>query len=64
MKLKHNKYIRCFDEIKSAQLQEAGFLFLFEQNGVYFHKNNDDLTVKFSNTEILEDIKFSSWIGL
>jgi len=63
MKLK-NKYIKCYSSDKSAQLQKAGFLFLYEQNGVYYHQNNEDLVVKFSKNELLKDTKFSSWIGL
>ena len=65
MKLE-NKYLKCFSQEKSAQLQEAGFVFLYEKAGVYYHQNNEDLVIKFSNTNIniLDNTKFSSWIGL
>ena len=62
------KYIKCFSQKKSAQLQEAGFSFLFEKANVYYHNNNELLTVKFSdnkdndNSNILKDTKYSSWI--
>lgn len=64
MKLIKNKYIKCFTEEKSAELQEAGFLFLYEKAGVYYHQNNEELVVKFSKDELLKDIKFSKWINL
>jgi hypothetical protein len=58
MKIKQ-KYIKCFSQEKSQKLNNVGYQFLYEQNGVYYHQNNENLTVKFSNTDILEDTKYS-----
>jgi len=62
------KYIKCFNQKKSAELQEAGFSFLFEQAGVYYHKNDEQTVSKFSsdndNSNILKDTKYSAWIPL
>lgn len=63
MKLKQN-YIKCFDSEKSKELEENGFEFLYEQNGVYYHKNNDSLIAKFNKTDILSHIKFSNYITM
>jgi hypothetical protein len=63
MKLE-NKYLKCFDKNKSDTLNQSGFEFLFQKNGVYYHKNNENIVAKFSNTDILKDTKFSTWIGL
>jgi hypothetical protein len=58
------RYIKCYSEEKSEELKLAGYRYLYQDNGVYFFENNKDLSVKFSNSDILKDIKFSSWIGL
>lgn len=66
MNLKH-KYIKCFSEEKLEELKLAGYKYLYENNGVYYFENNQDLTVKFSsnsNCNILQNTKLSSWIGL
>lgn len=64
MKLK-NRYIKCFSKVKSEQLQEIGYKFLYEANGVYYHENNEQV-IKFSdnNSNILKGTKYSSWIPL
>jgi len=62
----NKKYIKCFNQKKSAELTEAGFSFLFEQAGVFYHINNEFLIAKFSddNSNILKGTKYSSWIPL
>ncbi len=56
------KYIKCFNQKKSAELNEAGFSFLFEQAGVYYHENNQQSTKFSDNKSILKDTKYSSYI--
>lgn len=63
MKLKQ-KYVHCFDLEKSETLNEAGYDFLYEKDGIYYHLNNEDITVKFSDDDILKDCKLSTWIAL
>jgi hypothetical protein len=63
MKLK-NKYLKCFDEVKKNQLIECGYKYLYTSNGVFYFEENQDLTIKFSKSNILQNTKFSSWIGL
>lgn len=62
MKLK-NKYLKCFSKEKSESLILLGYKFLYEQNGVYYHENNEEITIKFSNSDTLKDIKFSTTIN-
>ena len=58
------KYIKCFTQKKSAELSEAGFLFLFEKGNVYYHLNNEQV-IKFSdNKNLLKDTKYSMYIPL
>jgi hypothetical protein len=58
------KYLKCFSQEKSDQLQKTGYEFLYERNGVFYHKNNKNLSIKFSNTDVLTDTKFSCFIGV
>jgi len=59
----NKKYIKCFTQKKSAELQEAGFSFLFEKAGVFYHLNNEQVIAKFSDDKsILKDTKYSSYI--
>jgi hypothetical protein len=60
------KYIKCFTQNKSKQLQEAGYKFLYESNGVFYFEDNQNITVKFSddNSNILKDTKYSLYIPL
>lgn len=63
MRLK-NKYIKCFSQEKSEELKRAGYKYLYEDGGVFYFENNSDLTVKFSESNLLKDTKLSMWIGL
>lgn len=63
MKLKQ-KYIKCFTHEKSAELKLVGYKYLYESDGIFYFEDNQDLTIKFSNINILKDTKSSSWIGL
>jgi hypothetical protein len=63
MKLVENKYLKCFTQKKSEQLKEAGYEYLYESNGIFYFQNSKELTVKFSNTNLLEDTKPSMWIN-
>jgi hypothetical protein len=63
MKLE-NKYIKCFSIKKKNQLLDAGYKYLYMNNGTYYFENNQNLTIKFSDSDILKDTKFSMWIGL
>lgn len=58
-----NKYIKAFSKEKSDQLLNVGYEFLYEQHGVYYHQNNSDITAKFSNSDLLQDIKFSTTVN-
>ncbi len=60
------KYIKCFTQKKSAELSEAGFSFLFEKAGVYYHSNNEQIVKNFTddNYQILNNTKYSSYIPL
>lgn len=62
MKLKY-KYLKCFSQEKSTQLSQIGYLFLYEQNGVYYHQNNEEITINFSNNKVLDDVKFSTTVN-
>jgi len=65
MNLKNNKYIKCFTQQKSAELSEVGFPFLFEKAGVYYHENNEQVIVKFSDDKnLLKDTKYSLYIPI
>lgn len=58
------KYIKCFTQKKSTELNEVGFSFLFEKANVYYHLNNEQV-IKFSdNKDLLKDTKFSTYIPL
>ena len=60
----NKKYIKCFTQKKSAELQKAGFSFLFERANVYYHENNEQV-IKFSdNKNLLKDTKYSLYIPL
>jgi hypothetical protein len=58
-----NKYIKAFSKEKSYQLLSAGYIFLYEQNGVYYYQNNNDITEKFSCSDLLKDTKFSTTVN-
>ncbi len=66
----NRKYIKCFNQKKSAELNNAGFSFLFEQNGVYYHQSNELLIAKFSEDDnsnisnILKGTKQSLYIPI
>ena len=62
MQLK-NKYMKCFSKDKSIELQNAGFVFLYESNGVYYFENNSNLCKQFSNNDLLKDTKTSMTIN-
>ncbi len=59
-----NKYIKCFSKEKSEELKRIGYIFLHESNGVFWFEENNKITLNFSNSDILKDVKFSSWINL
>jgi hypothetical protein len=58
-----SKYIKCFSKDKSNQLKNAGFIFLYERNGVYYFENNINLYKKFSNNDLLKNTKLSKTIN-
>ena len=58
------KYIKCFTQEKSKQLQEAGYKYLYESGGIFYFEDNKDLSAKFSDIDILSNTKYSSWIPL
>lgn len=65
MKLK-NRYIKCFNKKKKEQLDDYGYKFLYEANGVYWFENNQNLT-KFSaenNLNILNGCKYSIYLPM
>ena len=62
MELKQ-KYLKCFTLEKSEQLKILGYIYLYEQNGVYYHQNNESLFVKYGNTDVLKDTKYSLTIN-
>ena len=58
----NKRYIKAFSKSKSEELQEVGYKFLFESNGVYYHENNEQI-IKFSDDKsILKDTKYSIYI--
>jgi hypothetical protein len=63
MKLVENKYLKCFSQEKFEQLKEAGYKYLYESNDIFYFLNSKELTVKFSNSNLLEDTKLSMWIN-
>ena len=62
MKLQ-NRYLKCFSKEKFQQLKDVGFLFLYEQNGVYYFENNDKLIKQFSKDNLFENTKSSMTIN-
>lgn len=62
MKIKQ-KYIRCFSQESSDSLKSKGYEFLHEKDGVYWFKNNESITVNFSDND-MKNIKYSIWINL
>ena len=62
MQLK-NKYIKCFSQDKSNELKNAGFVFLYERNGVYYFENNSNLCKQFSKNDLLKNTKTSMTIN-
>lgn len=60
MKLQ-NKYIKCFTKEKFECLKEAGYTFLYEQNGVYYFESQN--AIKFNNSDLLKDTKFSTTVN-
>jgi len=62
----NQKYIKCFNQKKSAELIKAGFSFLFEKSGVYYHSNNEQIIKNFSDNDfqVLNNTKYSSYIPL
>lgn len=67
MKL-NKRYIKAFSKIKSEELIEIGYKFLYESNGVFYFEDNQNLTAKFSNNSdndnFLKGIKYSNYIPL
>lgn len=63
-----NRYIKCFSVSKKKQLEEAGFLYLFEKNGVYWFENNYNEISKFNNSDnnkdLLNGVKYSIYIPM
>lgn len=59
-----NKYVKCFNQQKSAELQEAGFSFLFMKAGVWYHENNEQIVNFSDDKSILKDTKYCSYIPL
>lgn len=57
------KYIKAFSQEKSNQLSIAGYEFLYEQNGVYYHKKLEQTEAKFSNDDLFKNTKFSLTIN-
>ena len=63
MKL-NKRYIKAFSKIKSEELIEIGYKFLYEANGVWYHENNEQV-IKFSdNKSLLNGTKYSSFISI
>lgn len=60
----NKKYIKCFTQQKSAELEQAGFSFLFEKAGVYYHECNEQIVKFCDNKDLLKDTKYSSYIPL
>lgn len=46
------KYIKCFSQNKADELTKIGLEFLYEQNSVWYFKNNEklSLSVNFSKS--------------
>jgi hypothetical protein len=57
------KYLKAFSKEKSEALSEAGYEFLYESAGVYYHRQNKDLVAKFSASPLLADTKPSLTIN-
>lgn len=52
------KYIKCFSQDKANELNKIGFEFLYEQNGIWFFSNSQELQLpcNFSiNSDLGED---------
>jgi hypothetical protein len=58
------KYIKAFTQEKSDQLQETGYKYLYESNGIFYFEDNKSLSKNFSNTDILSGTKFTTWIPI
>lgn len=41
-----NKYIKCFSQDKADELSYLGFEYLYEQNGIFYFKNDDSKSKK------------------
>jgi hypothetical protein len=63
MQLKQ-KYLKCFTNDKAEQLKQLGYTYLYDKNGVYYFQNNENLTIKFSDNDILNGVKQSMTINL
>lgn len=67
MKL-NKRYIKAFSKSKSEELQEVGYKFLYEANGVFYFEDNQNLTANFThnneNYNLLKGTKYSSYIPL
>lgn len=53
------KFIKCFTDEELIELKKLGFSYLYTQNGIHYLENNKELIVKFSNTNLFENIKFT-----
>lgn len=59
------KYIKCFSSDKVDYLKNIGFVFLYEQNGVYYFEDKDKLSKKinfsdynFNDCEVVNRLNF------
>lgn len=57
------KYIKAFSQEKSDELSSVGCEFLYQQNGVYYHRKPKQFEEKFSNSDLFKDTKFSMSIN-
>lgn len=52
------KYVKCFSKEKADELVSAGYEMLYEQNGVWYFNNNEELSLT-SNFSKSDSINFS-----
>ena len=64
MKLKKDKYIKCFSQDICDQLIDAGYKFLYEKNEVYYLENDDSIAKFSDHSELLQHTESSMWINL
>lgn len=58
--MNNKKYIKCFSSEEKDILVERGFVFLFEQNDVFYFENKNNTTSNFSADDLVEKIRFTN----